>query len=423
MTDTRAMSIEQVEPLLAVTSSPVLDGRCDAKRDSDLVGKSSEGLAQLLGNDGLPAGGLDVVLNGKWAPSGRPGLYLLRESIPRPATAFAKTSAGSQSSGETVRWSVIGALDPGSETRFVPAVSASRVDVDETARHVRLAGVDPGGVIALYRDEELRIERLVETREGIPPLAEYATAEGNFHLWCLSAEESQAAISVLTECGGIVVGDVSLYRAIQRLRDDRLIAPTQRPLVRFYNQRDFSVSFSATTRIYSEPQSFDPNRVVQILHSFAQVEEIELGDPAQLSPIVDQLRSEAISQRVTAMFRRESRTVYILRVPLDGVSLVGHENPPEVATEFDVEWIEKGLLRRLFPDRSLTASEVFVDANQGYRAVQSGQAEFGFLVNPPPKRALVETRESGWRLPRHALMLRPGAPRGLIMAALSPRAV
>lgn len=416
MTDTRTQLIETIEPFLLTPHfrEPevrcALDFRSDADRDASAAGSPRGGLTELLGDDTLPVGAFDAVLTGGWAPPGMRGVYLVRETFSKPK-------------GEVVRWAIVGALDPVENDVFPPVVMADRSTVDASIRNVRQAGVDPGSVVALYRDEELRIERLIEARQEIDPIVEYSLDEGQFAVWCLSPEESAAVIAVLVQCGGAVVGDLSLYRALQRLRDDDLISPQQRPLVRFYNQRDFAVSFAATARVYRTPESLDPNAIVSGLHRVASVEEIELGDPAQLEPIAEQLRSEAISNRTTALFLRGSRTVYLVRTPLDSVDLIGHENPPAVASEFDVEWIEKGLLRRLFPDFEGTAERVFSDPEAAYRSVQAGEGELGFLVNPPPKRAITGLRESGWRLPRNSLLLKPPVPRGLIMGQLVPRVV
>ena len=102
---------------------------------------------------------------------------------------------------------------------------------------------------------------------------------------------------------------------------------------------------------------------------------------------------------------------------------LGHSGEAEIAREFDVEWIEKGILRRVSEQTDVGAPvRVYTDSTKVHSALEHSGGEFAFLVNPPPKRRLYELIKNDWRLPEGSLQIRPQIPRGLLLSALKPAA-
>ncbi|MCA8959911.1 MAG: DUF1015 family protein [Planctomycetes bacterium] len=393
-----------IEPLIHVpTARPCLDSRTEAERHGRL--RHSEGLRALIPEAETPIAAMAGVRAGTWVPTGRSGIYLVREESPNSGSV------------EKVRHCWVGSLDP-SARRFVPVVSVARDVVDSTANAIRRGGVDPSGIVALYRDEEHRLEKLIEERQKNSPIVSLRSPDGTVtRVWHLPQDESAYVAGVLEECGGAIVGDVAVYRALVRLRDAPTIASTVRPAVRFYHQRDFGVSFAPTARIYRRP--LDLNQTLAELHDRYEVEEYRVGDSSAWQGFVERVRNDGVVHRAVGLAVRGCSTAFLIRSEEECVQLVDHENAPDVASRFDAEWVERGVLRRLLDDR-IEVDEIEVDLDAVPTRLGFGSRGFAFIVNPPPKRDIAALAKEGWRLPAGSLVIRPGIPRGLFLCPLRP---
>ncbi len=396
--------IEPIEPLIQQPASSLcLDERTDAQRRERF--EESLGLRSLIPHHDAPIAAMSGVNDGRWAPAGYSGIYLVREELV-DASAI-----------EKVRHCWVASLDPEAQL-FKPVVVAERTLTDRLAREVRRGGVDPTGIVALYRDEDHRLEKLIEAKRGTTPLSTLVSSNGaRTQIWCLSREESGFVSAVLEECGGSIVGDVALYRAIVKLRDDPLVDSRVRPVVRFYHQRDFGVSFAPTARLYRGP--IEVNRTIAKLHQIYDVEEYSIGEESQRAAFVERVRNDGVTHRSLGLFLRGSETGFLIRTPDETVRLINHENTPDAAGRFDAEWVEKGLLRRLFDD-PVDLARIETEFTRLPQHLEESGAAFGFIVNPPPKRDVAALVRSNWRLPVGSLIVRPAVPRGLFLCPLQP---
>ncbi|MFN0059515.1 MAG: hypothetical protein ACKVX7_13745 [Planctomycetota bacterium] len=407
--------LKGIEPFLHLPHGDLCaDARTDGDRDRDLLQVDGPpGLRGLLKHVATPISVLNGLVSGVWAPAGKCGFYLHRENFVH------------ESPIEKLRWCVLAALNP-LNTCFAPVVGATRVSIDQTLTHLRRAGVDPVGVSALFRDDELHMEKLIEARRGIPPLVDLVTEHGARHqLWCLSAGEGELLAGLLTRLGGALVGDLSLYRALLRARDLPFVSGETWPVVRFYNQRDFGVALAGTVRCYNLPVGLELNLLVERLHRFYDVSEFSLAGAADesclaLRGFLDELRSEGVAHRAIGMLARGTDTAFLIRAKEEQVALIGHENPPYVATQFDAEWLEKGILRQVSPQHDLELVTVTCEAEDASVALERFGAQLAFVLNPPAKRHIPELARSQWRLPVGALQLVPATPRGIVLVPLKP---
>lgn len=393
-----------IEPWIQLPAANLcLDERTDAQRRERF--QDSLGLRSLIPHHDTPISATSAVEEGRWTPTGSSGIYLVREELV-DASAI-----------EKVRHCWMGSLDPDAR-RFKPVVAAEREMTDRLAREVRRGGVDPTGVVALYRDEDHRLEKLVEAKRGATPLSTLVSPSGaRTQVWCLSREESGFVSAVLEECGGGIVGDVAMYRAIVKLRDDPTMDSSIRPVVRFYHQRDFGVSFAPTARLYRG--TLDMNRAMAKLHPVYEVDEYSVGSMDQRAAFVERVRNDGVTHRSIGLFVRGSGTGFLIRTPDETVRLIEHENTPEAAGRFDAEWVEKGILRRLF-DVPVEIARIETDLTRLPHHLVASDAGFGFVVNPPPKRDVSALVQSDWRLPVGSLIVRPAVARGLLLCPLRP---
>ena len=163
------------------------------------------GLPALLCHPDTPEHALRGVADGMWAPVGSPAVFLHREEYPIEQDVV-KT-----------RWSVVVGLDL-ERSPLVTILSASRDAVDAHVSHLRAAGVDPGGISVLYRDEEQLLDKLVEARGELPPLVTVSSDRARHQVWALSTNEGEVMLRFLESCRATIVGDIALYRAMLRLR-------------------------------------------------------------------------------------------------------------------------------------------------------------------------------------------------------------
>ncbi len=400
-----------IEPFLLAAQSRHLDYRTDGDRRHEIFSTHRAGLSQLVGNQEFPTRAFTAVRDGVWAPVGRAGIFLVKEE------------SRNRSATERVRYSVFAGLDPES-SNFRPVVVADRPSVDATVDHLRQSGVDPCGVVAFYRDEEHQLEKAIEIRDTLEPLVRIQpTPEQAVSVWRLTDEEAAEMAELIGRRGGAILGDINLYRALLRVRDDPIVSAHSRPVVQFYNQRDFGVTLASQVRMYNFAGSFDPNSVLKELHALYEVEEMSTGGGLTAETIVafgERLRMEAVSARVFGLLLRNVETLFLVKAREEQVNLIGHENPPEIAGSFDVEWVEKGVLRRLYPEEDFIPGRVVPTAGSVLEIFGQESADIAVMLNPPSKRRVFELSKEGWKLPIESLQLTPPVPRGLFLSPLRP---
>ena len=405
--------LHPIQPFLIVPPTegePCLDRNPGSERERHALAAREPGLPALLSHPDTPDHALRGVADGMWAPAGGPAVFLHREEYPIEQDVV-KT-----------RWSVVVGLDL-ERSPLVTILSASRDAVDAHVGHLRAAGVDPGGISVLYRDEEQLLDKLVEARGELPPLLTLSSDIARHQVWALSADEGEAMLRFLESCRATIVGDIALYRAMLRLRQEPGFA-SPRPVVSFFNQREFGVTLASTALIYPDYEGFDINRFSAFLHQQFEVTEFRVSPllPSDLShrEFFDSVRTEGITQRVVGVLVYGVPTALLVKVP-DGNIPGINSDVPEAALEYDAEWVERALVRPFFPPSVTQPRRVLVNPRAAPRELEDAGGGIALILNPPPKRHIPDLADLGWRLPGWALEFRPPTVRGLFMAPLRPQ--
>ncbi|MCI0650324.1 MAG: hypothetical protein L0Z55_00425 [Planctomycetes bacterium] len=399
-----------IEPYVHLPASgegAILDCRSEGDRLANAK-RAVAGLPGLIAHPRAPATLLRGVCDRVWAPLGERGVFVCQEEF------------GADGAVERSRWSVVAGLDP-MHSPFRPVIAVPRAAVDATLRHVRAAGADVGGIAVLYRDEEQKLDPIFELRAHSPPIVVIQHPSGTrFRLWLLGREEGAGVLEFLAGTRGAIAGDVVLYRALIRLRDEVAVARECNPIAHFYNQRDFSVTLASTARIYPAFDDFDVNAFVAALHSAYDVTEFRLGRggivESAYRELCDTIRTEGITQRTAGVLIRGVELGFMVKVREGQSPPWITEQIPDEALDYDVEWTERGMLSRLFPPEAASPQSYLADPLLAPAALEQGKGSIATILNPPAKRHLPDLAERGWRLPFGTLMLKPAVPRGLLLA-------
>lgn len=411
-------ALHPIDPMLLQgqpVGRPCLDYRPDGARVRAAcalgVGPAPTGLTALLGNALAPPNVLRGAAAGRWLPVGRRAVYLVREDF--------RLDGGV----EKARFSVVCGVDPGCAA-LRPVVTAPREAVDHIVEELRVAGADPTGTTAFYRDEDNLVERLIEARGPEAPVHRLRTSDGGFTIWALSAGEGQAVLNLLERSATAVIGDTSLYRALVRLRDHPAIADETRPVVHFFHQRDFGVILASTVRIYPEHADLDRNALVALMHRDHEVREFPLtpGGSHPLRPLLDALRMEGVTRRAVGLVVRGLPIGLLVLLGEGELPQFPEDAVPEAAAEFDAEWVERGIVQRYLPSAVHAPRDVLLDYDESLDLFERDPgAGLAFYLNPPPKRPIPDLVAAGWRLPMGSLQLRPQVPRGLFLHPFVPQ--
>lgn len=403
--------IHPIDPLVLLPpqeGTACLDRHHEGERRYQAHRVQGSGLVGLIRHPRTPSNARVGVTEGIWKPAPGPGIYLVREDF------FLEGGV------EKTRWSVVATIDP-EACPFHPIVTAPRDDVDCMIDHLREAGVDPVGACALYRDEDNHLERLVEARADELPLVTFRTAlGGNYSVWCLPEDEGAAVAALIERSAGSLVGDVSLYRAILRLRDEPSFPSRPLPGVHFLNQRDFGLMLASTARIYPRSENFDINSFVAMLHHSYDVEEYPIREPQRFRKFIENVRMEGVTSRCVGVVINGLAVGLLVKVPEGDLPLFPATQPPNAAYEFDAEWVERGIVEPLLAPEQHEPLEVLADPQGVRAALTRDRAGIAFIVNPPPKRHLPDLAQAHWRLPYGALQIKPPVPRGLLLNPFRP---
>lgn len=402
-----------IEPLLhrpTPEGGLCLDLTTDTERLRRAHDSGARGLRALIASPYTPESAVQGLAQGVWAPVGEPAVFIHREEFVLDGGAVKS------------RWSIVAGLDLAASPLRPVAVSP-RETVEVMVGHLRAAGVDPGGITVLYRDGLQVIEKLIETREGMPP---YLTLEGRagerHQVWKLETDEGEKLLRLVEGCRSTLVGDLVLYRAFQKLMDLPGFPRRVRPLVNLYNQRDFGVTLASTALIYARPDDFELNRFIAALHSLYEVAEYrarETKPEDRWREFLEAVRTEGITQRVAGLLVAGIDTAFLVKVP-DGTPPPGIDTEvPEPALEYDVEWVARGLVQRLLPSAA-APRVVLTEPRDAAGALSQHEGGIAIILNPPPKRHIPDLADAGWRLPFGSLQLKPPAARGLFLVPLVP---
>ncbi len=405
--------LHPIEPFLHLPSEAgalCLDQHSDADRRRHAHETAARGLQALIRHPRTPESATRGVAERIWGPVGASGVFVHREDFLMDGGV------------EKTRWSVVAGLDVRASP-LRPVTSSPRDTVELTVSHLRAAGVDPGGITVLYRDEMQAIEKLVEARERTPPLVMLQGSRGErHHVWLLPPDEGEQILRLLESCRSSLVGDLVLYRAVTRLMDQPGFSRLSRPIVNLYNQRDFGVTLASTALVYAPFDGFDLNRFIASLHTLYEVVEYRAQESTPDDPWCEffhAIRTEGITQRVAGIVAHGVPTAFLVKVP-DGALPPGFASDvPEPALEYDVEWVERGLVQRLLPE-GVAPVQVLTEPRQAHESLAAAGGGLAIILNPPPKRHIPDLADVGWRLPFGTLQLKPPVARGLFLAPLVP---
>lgn len=403
--------LHPIDPYLLqppLRGAPCLDRGTEAERAERAL-SDALGLPALVDHEATPRSLTEALDRGVWVPAEASAVYLLQERCVLPGGVL-KTRNG-----------LLLAVDP-ERSPFHPVLATPRPLVDRLIGHLDVAGVDPGGVCGLYRDEGHYVDRLVEVRGNERPVVRVdEPLGGHCSIWRLPADEGAALAALIERSPGCIVGDTSLYRALVRRPGTSLGTQPYRPTVCFYNQRDFGITLTTTVRAYPSCDGFDLNEFAALLHEHYEVQELPVTatDPETLRRFTDAVRMEGVSRRTLGILARGAGSGWLVHLEEDErVAVATQTQVPETALEFDAEWVERGLVQRFLPPPMHDAVSVSSDPVAAGAALDDSPVAVTFVVNPPPKRLLSQLSQLGWRLPAGSIQIKPPPPRGLVIRPL-----
>jgi uncharacterized protein (DUF1015 family) len=361
-----------------------------------------------------------------------PAFYAYTQEYIVPGTSLRRTRRGFIGAGKLEDYSA------GVIFRHEHTLSGPKADRLELLRH---AHTHTGQLFMLYADPKRQVDVLLEeVDKGQPPVTEVADEYGVIHrLWLIAEPQQIAAMQQAMAEQKLVIADghhryeTSLnFRNESRIRAGRIIpdAPYELSMMTFVNTHSEGLTILPTHRVVSHMREFSWSAVRRFLEPWFSTEVFPFAADAQRPGAEQKFLARVASAKaqhaigVYPVSGGASRAFYVLTLRpradltqlLPGTSLLQRQ--------LDVVLLHQGILE---PALGITAHAVASEANLTYEreaatalaAVDRGEAQLAFLLNPVDVDLVMGVATAGEVMPQKSTDFYPKLLSGITMYRVS----
>lgn len=357
-----------------------------------------------------------------------PAFYAYSQEYNVPGTSLRRTRRGFIGAGKLEDYSA------GVIFRHEHTLSRPKADRLELLRHTR---THTGQLFMLYADRQRQVDAILEEAEkGQSPVTQVADEYGVIHrLWLITEPQQIAAIQQAMAEQKLVIADghhryeTSLnFRNESRMRAGKIIpdAPYEFSMMTFVNTHSEGLTILPTHRVVSRMREFSWSAVRRFLEPWFATEVFPFATDAQRSGAEKKFLARVASAKpqhaigVYPTAEGASRAFYVLTLRpeadltqlLPGTSLLQRQ--------LDVVLLHQGILE---PALGITAHAVASEANLTYEretatalaAVDLGEAQLAFLLNPVDVNLVMRVATAGEVMPQKSTDFYPKLLSGITM--------
>jgi uncharacterized protein (DUF1015 family) len=357
-----------------------------------------------------------------------PGFYAYTQEYTVPGTPLRRTQRGFIGAGKLEDYSA------GVVFRHEHTLSGPKADRLELLRHIR---THTGQLFMLYADRQRQVDAILEKAEkGQSPVMQMADEYGVIHrLWLITEPQRIAAIQQAMAEQKLVIADghhryeTSLnYRNESRTRTGKMNpdAPYEFSMMTFVNTHSEGLTILPTHRVVSRLRKFSWSAVRRFLEPWFATEVLPFATdahrPAAESKFLARVASGKAQHAIGVYPAADvaSRAFYVLALRpeanltqlLLGTSLLQRK--------LDVVLLHQGILE---PGLGITAHAVASEANLTYEreassalaAVDRGEAQLAFLLNPVDVDLVMRVATAGEVMPQKSTDFYPKLLSGITM--------
>jgi uncharacterized protein (DUF1015 family) len=357
-----------------------------------------------------------------------PAFYAYTQKYVVPGTSLCRTRSGFIGLGKLQDYSdhVI--------FRHEHTLSGPKADRLELLRHTR---THTGQLFMIYSDPQRGVDQVLEgVQTSRLPVTELADEYGVIHrLWQIADPHQIAAIQNNMADQKLVIADghhryeTSLnFRNENRTRANKLIpdAPYEFSMMTFINTRAEGLTILPTHRVVANVRDFSWSAIRRYLEPWFATEVFPFEGPAPRHEVakrfLDQLSASKLTRSIGVYPAPEAshRSFYLLtlRPEADLVQILPGGSP--LQRELDVVLLHQGILE---PALGITPHAVASEANLTYEreataaldAVDRGEAQIAFLLNPVDVDLVVRVATGGEVMPQKSTDFYPKLLSGITM--------
>ena len=357
-----------------------------------------------------------------------PAFYAYTQEYAVPGASLRRTRQGFIGRGKLEEYSA------GVIFRHEQTLSGPKADRLELLRHTR---IHTGQLFMLYSEPQRQVDKILEKAQGCQqPITQLTDEYGVIHrLWLIADPHHIESIQTAMADQKLVIADghhryeTSLnFRNENRSRAGKLIpdAPYEFSMMTFINAHNEGLTILPTHRVVARVREFSWSSIRRYLEPWFAAEVFSFHNQAERQEAETKflhVLKERKAQRAIGVYpeaRQDSRGFYILTLrPEANIAQILPGLSP-LQRELDVVLLHQGILE---PALGITPHAVASEANLSYEreastaldAVDRGEAQTAFLLNPVDVDLVVRVATAGEVMPQKSTDFYPKLLSGITM--------
>lgn len=305
---------------------------------------------------------------------------------------------------------------------------------EDRLRLTRATQAQFGQIFVLYTDPERRIDAILEEASLSEPLLVATDDEGIGHsLWAISDPEKIRAIEEVMKTKPLLIADGHhrYETALAYSRENKDLESAGYQMMTFVNTKCEGLVILPTHRLVKGCPDFRPDDLLERLSGEFEVEAVD--DPNGSAEDRGRLLFEKLSE--AGREGAHAFGIYLGGGRYHLATLRSEASLDEDAGDESPEWrrLDVSILHSRILGRLLGIDEAALDAgtrveyvkglgdgvDRAIRAVDEGNVQGAFFVNPPRMEEVEEVAGKGERMPRKTTFFHPKVFSGLVIHALT----
>jgi len=289
-------------------------------------------------------------------------------------------------------------------------------------------------VFALYSDPALVVDYELKTAREPDPVSGFTDSKGLVHrIWRVLDPQVLQKVRALMMDKAIFIADghhryetALAYRSIQRERFPEAgpNASFEYIMVYLSNLNQGGLTILPTHRLLRRMGFWKPDRFLEQAQGFFEVSDHEANEEgrAEWKARLDDGRSS--KETVIGFHRRSTERFYLLKARRDRISsYLSGRGMPDVLHGLDVVVLDQLILRHILElSEELLGNEHNIhfkhDLDEAIAAVQNGEYEAGFFINPTRIEQVQEVASAGLIMPHKSTYFYPKVGSGMVIHPL-----
>jgi len=362
-----------------------------------------------------------------------PAFYAYTQEFTVPGTLERRTRRGFIGAGQLEEYSA------GVVFRHEHTLSGPKADRLELLRHTR---THTGQLFMLYSDPQKRVDAvLAEAESSVAPASELTDEYGVIHrLWPIAESDRVHAIQQAMADQKLVIADGHhRYETALNYRNERRAAAAsrdpdacyERAIMTFVNTRGEGLVILATYRVVANVHDFSWPAVRRYLEPWFASEVFPFASDSEKSQVQEKFlarlaataKQRSIGAYPAAPAGQRAFYLFGLRPGADLAQLL--PSVPALQRDLDVVLLHDGILE---PALGITLQAATKEMNLTYEreaaaaiaAVDSGQAQVSFFLNPVDVEKVIQIATSNEVMPQKSTDFYPKLLSGITMYRIEP---